>query len=60
MTKPGVAGGFFVAPAIASLKDRAAKIRSSGLFWGLCSNIIDLSSFGRTTLAIHRCSRFRR
>ena len=33
---------------------------TSGLFWGLLSHNIALSIFGRTTLAIHRYSRFRR
>ena len=33
---------------------------TSGLFWGLLCNNMTLSIFGRTTLAIHRYSRFRR
>ena len=33
---------------------------TSGLFWGLLWNNMTTSIFGRTTLAIHRYSRFRR
>jgi NAD(P)-dependent dehydrogenase (short-subunit alcohol dehydrogenase family) len=36
------------------------KSRSSALFWGLLWNNMRISIFGRTTLAIHRYSRFRR
>ena len=36
------------------------KSRPSGLFWGSASHNMLQSIFGRTTLAIHRYSRFRR
>ena len=36
------------------------KSRASGLFWGSASLNMHQSIFGRTTLAIHRYSRFRR
>ena len=39
---------------------RDQKSCTSGLFWGLLWNNITISIFGRTTLAIHRYSRFRR
>jgi hypothetical protein len=47
-------------PAAPCESRQIKKSCTSGLFWGLASHNMASSIFGRTTLAIHRYSRFRR